>query len=122
MKAMPTAYRLAGFNVYCAVDMFDKYSENYYDKFKKYTESSDEGHYYIDNTAKKVCLLPCSWLGTSQRIIATPKENLLAGVDGLGDMDKILTDTELEILKWRWLFALGFQIRDLDAIRVNDQD
>jgi hypothetical protein len=36
-------------------------------------------------------------------------------------MDKIHTDLELEIIKWRWIFALGFQIRDLNAIKVNDQ-
>jgi len=120
-KAMPTVYRHAGFILYCSYDLFDKYNEDYRERYKRYFESNENGVHYIDNTARKVQLLPCTWLETSQRIIATPKENLLAGVDGLGDMDRIHTDIELEILKWRWLFALGFQIRDLDAIRVNDQ-
>ncbi|MFN8406781.1 MAG: hypothetical protein U0X71_04800 [Sphingobacteriaceae bacterium] len=120
-KAMPIAFRRAGFNLYCSYDLFDKYNEDYREKYKKNYESNENGVYYVDNTSRKVQLLPCTWMGGSQRIIASPKENLLAGIDGLGDVDKIHTDVELEILKWRWMFAIGFQIRDLEAIRVNDQ-
>ena len=57
----------------------------------------------------------------SQRIIATPKENLLAGVDGMGDMDKMSVFFKHEVFEWRWIFALGFSIRDFEAIKVNDQ-
>lgn len=121
MKSMPTAYRRAGFNLYCSYDLFDKYNEDFREKYKKNYESNDDGVYFIENTAKKVQLVPCSWMGSSQRIMATPKENLLVGLDGLGDIDNIHTDVELELLKWRVLFAIGFQIRDLEAIRVNDQ-
>lgn len=121
MKAMPAAYRRAGFNLYCSYDLFDKYNDDYRERFKKNYESNEKGVYFIDNTAKKVQLVPASWMGSSQRIIATPKENLLVGVDGLGDIDHIHTDVELELLKWRWLFAIGFQIRDLEAIKVNDR-
>lgn len=121
MKAMPVAYRRAGFNLYCSFDVFDKYNEDYREKYKKYLEQNTNGEYYIDNTSRRVQIVPATWMGTSQRIIASPKENLLAGVDGLGDMDKIVTDVELELIKWRVLFAMGFQIRDLNAIKVNDQ-
>jgi len=121
MKAMPVAYRRAGFGLFMSYDVFDKYNEDYREKYKKYLAPNDDGVYTVDNTGRKVQLIPASWMGTSQRIIATPKENLLAGVDALGDMDKIHTDVELEIIKWRVLFALGFQIRDLGAIKVNDQ-
>jgi hypothetical protein len=121
MKAMPVAYRRAGFNIYLSYDVFDKYNEDYREKYKKYLEPNDAGVFTVDNTARKVQIVPATWMNSSQRMIATPKENLLAGVDALGDMDKIHTDVELEIIKWRVLFALGFQVRDLAAIRVNDQ-
>jgi hypothetical protein len=120
-KAMPVAFRRAGFNHYVSFDVFDKYNEDYRERYKKYLEQNTNGEYFIDNTARKVKIVPCTWMGTSQRVISTPKENLLAGIDGLGDMDKIHTDIELEILKWRVLFAVGFQIRDLKAIKINDQ-
>jgi hypothetical protein len=120
-KAMPIQFRQNGFEHYVSYDMSDKYNEDYREKYKKYVSMNDDGTYFIDNTAKKVKIVPCSWMGTSQRIISTPKLNLLAGVDALGDMDTIHTDLELEIIKNRILFALGFQIRDLKAIKVNDQ-
>ena len=120
-KAMPIAFRRAGFNLYCSYDLFDKYNDDYREKYRKNYESNEDGVYYIDTTSRKIQLVPCTWMGSSQRIIATPKDNLLCGVDALGDMDKIHTDIELEIVKWRWIFALGFAIRDLDAIKVNDQ-
>jgi hypothetical protein len=124
MKSMPVAYRRAGFNIYESFSNFDKYREDYREKYGKYFEPVRDGGedaYYIEGTNRRVKIIPCTWMGNSNRLIATPKENLLAGVDGLGDMDKIHTDVELEILRWRFLFAIGFQIRDLAAIRVNDQ-
>ncbi|MBE7178872.1 MAG: hypothetical protein INR69_20895 [Mucilaginibacter polytrichastri] len=121
MKSMPIAYRRAGFTIYCSYDSFDKYNEDYREKYKKYLEQNTNGEFYIDNTSRKVQILPCTWMGSSSRLIATPKENLLAGVDGLGDMDKISTFIHHELIEYRWVFALGFQIRDLAAIRVNDQ-
>lgn len=120
-KAMPIQFRQNGFEHYVSFDMSDKYNEDYRERYKKYVSMNDDGTYFIDNTAKKVKIIPCSWMGESQRIISTPKLNLLAGVDALGDMDTIHTDQELEILKARVLFALGFQFRDLQAMRVNDQ-
>ncbi len=121
IKSMPVAYRRAGFEVFMSYDVFDKYNEDYRERYKKYLEANDNGVYTVDNTARKVKIVPATWMGSSQRLISTPKANLLAGVDALGDMDKIHTDVELEILKWRVLFAMGFQIRDLNAIKVNDQ-
>jgi hypothetical protein len=120
-KSMPVAYRRAGFIHYVSFDVFDKYNEDYRERYKKYTEANTAGEYFIDNTSRKVMIKPCTWMGTSQRIISTPKENLIMGVDGLGDMDKIITDVELELLKYRILFANGYQIRDLGALKVNDQ-
>jgi hypothetical protein len=120
-KAMPVQFRQAGFEHRVSMDLSDKYNEDYRERYKKYVAMNEDGSFFIDNTAKKVKIVPCSWMGSSQRIISTPKVNLLAGVDALGDQDKIHTDVELEIIKYRILFALGFQIRDLAAMRVNDQ-
>lgn len=121
VAAMPSDFVDAGFSVFSSIESARKYNNDYREKYGKYQEKDESGNLIIDNTAGKVVIKPVSWMGTSGRLIATPKENLLAGVDALGDMDKIHTDLELEIIKYRVLFALGFQIRDLGAIRVNDQ-
>jgi hypothetical protein len=120
-RAMAPEFQEEGFEHYVSKDLSDKYNDDYRERYKKYVTMNDDGTYFIDNTAKRIKIVPCTWMGSSQRIITTPKLNLLAGVDALGDTDKIHTDLELEIIKYRILFALGFQIRDLDAIKVNDQ-
>jgi hypothetical protein len=119
--AMPVAFRKAGFTHNVSFDVFDKYNYDYRERYGKYIAANENGNYYVDGTSRKVDIAPRSWMGTSQRIISTPTINLLAGVDALGDMDNLLTDIELEMIKWRMLFACGFQIRDIKAMRVNDQ-
>ena len=121
LEAMPSAYIDSGFNLYCSTDLWRKYQKDYRERYGKYTGPDDQGLFYLDSALDKVQIKPCSWMKKSQRIIATPKENLLAGVDGMGDMDKMSVFFKHEVFEWRWIFALGFSIRDFEAIKVNDQ-
>lgn len=66
-------------------------------------------------------LKPVSWMGTSSRLIATPQENLIMGINTVSDDPEIYLDPELDFLKGRIKFTFGFEIRDLSAIWVNDQ-
>ncbi|MNF00557.1 hypothetical protein D3C80_1994010 [compost metagenome] len=60
-------------------------------------------------------------MNTSSRLITTPKENLLLGCDLLSDLNKINTVPALWTMQVGIAFGIGFQIRDLEAIKVNDQ-
>jgi hypothetical protein len=122
MKAMPVAYRNRGFSIYCSYSSFDKYQEDYREKFKKYVEMNEAGQYTLDATSRRVNIVPCSWMGTSSRLVATPKENLLLGTDLLSDFNKINTVQDVWTIKAGIAFKIGFQIRDLAALRVNDQE
>jgi hypothetical protein len=119
--SMATDFVEDGFEIKFSWENACKYGADYRERYGKYQERNADGNFMIDGTAGKVVIKPCSWMGTSNRLIATPVDNLLVGVDGLGDQDNIITDIELEMIKYRILFALGFQIRDLGAIKVNDQ-
>jgi hypothetical protein len=121
VAAMPVQFVDEGFEIKASVDSVRKYQEDYRERYGKYKEKNEKGMLEVEDVAGKVTIKPCTWMGTSGRLIATPFENALACIDGLGDMDKIITDLELEIIKYRILFALGFQFRDLGALRVNDQ-
>jgi|GEM_PF-2090088 len=121
VASMPSDFVDAGFPIYASVESARKYNYNYRELYGKYQEKDEKGNLIIDNTAGNVYIKPVSWMGKSGRLIASPTENLLAGVDAIGDSDKIYTDLELEIIKYRVLFSLGFQIRDKDALKVNDQ-
>lgn len=121
MKSMPVAYRNNGFDIYTSYANWDLYQEDYREKYGKYIEPNTNGYFFIDSTKRKVKVVPATWLGSSSRLIATPKENILTGVDAVGDFDKIHVETEFELIKLRLLFAIGSQFRDLAALRVNDQ-
>lgn len=122
MKSMPVVYRNHGFDITCSYEFWDLYQEDYRERYGKYIEPNKDGHFFIDSTKRKVKMSPETWLGDSGRLIASPKLNLITGVDAIGDFDKLYIETEFELIKGRLLFAIGQQIRDLDAIMVNDQD
>lgn len=121
VAALPTEYVENGCEIDASIDSARKFQEDYRERYGKYKEKDEKGQLVVNDTGGQVVIKPRGWMGTSSRLIATPFENKLVGIDGLGDMDKIITDYELEIIKYRILFAMGFQFRDLQAMRVNDQ-
>lgn len=120
-KSLPVTYRKAGANLYCSFNSYDKYQEDYREKYGKYMEVPDGGYGYIDGSSRKGVLKPVTWMNTSSRLITTPKENLLLGCDLLSDLNKINTVPALWTMQVGIAFGIGFQIRDLEAIKVNDQ-
>ena len=89
VSSMSTAFRK--FNLYCSWDVFEKYNTDNYERYKYVMRAKENSAYYMPGTARNINIVPCTWMGTSQRLIATPKENLLTGVDGLVGMDKLYT-------------------------------
>lgn len=106
---------------YISYDTFRKYQNDYRERYGKYTARNEKGLYELDGFAGKFTMLPVSWMGKSQRIITTPYENMIFGVDSLSDFNNIYAETEFELLKLKVLFQMGCQIRDVNAVRTNDQ-
>lgn len=106
--------------LYCSPPSWKKYQRDNLERYGKYTGPKEE-QFEIHGSCGQILIKPCTWMGNSQRIIASRKENLVVGVDGLGDMDKMSVFCKHELIEWRFNFVLGFQIQDLDAIKVNDQ-
>ncbi len=121
VRKMPVAYRKAGFGVFVSYDVFDKYQDDYRERYGKNFMVNADGFYYVDGSSRKIKLIPCTWMGTSQRIICSPKENLLMLTDKLSDMQNIRTIEQMYTLQAGISFGIGFQIRDLEAMQVNDQ-
>ncbi|MGJ1295542.1 hypothetical protein ACR777_15150 [Sphingobacterium spiritivorum] len=121
MKSMPVAYRNNGFDITCSFAFWDLYQEDYREKYGKYIEPNKDGYFFIDSTRRKVKINPVTWLGSSGRLMASPIQNIITGVDAVGDFDKLHIETKFELLEIRMLFAIGSQIRDLSALKVNDQ-
>ncbi len=70
----------------------------------------------------KWIIKPRTWMGTSGRVIATQKDNMVFGTNIESDMGKIAKSVETlhgsdHVIKWRQ----GFEISDLETFYCNDQ-
>lgn len=120
-RSMPVAFQKAGFTVFISYDVWWKYQDDYRERYGKQIQINKDGFFDIDAFAGKVKLKPCTWMGASQRIIATPKENLIIGTDQLSDANKIDSFVKLRTMELGINLDICTQIRDLEAIKVNDQ-
>lgn len=81
-----------------------------------------DGDKFVYGSGKKWKIEECSWMGASQRIIATQKENLVFGTNMEGDANTIANIIPTlhgykAIVKWQQ----GCEISDLETLYVNDQ-
>jgi hypothetical protein len=121
-NAMTVAHRNKGGVFRVSYDVYYKYCLQEASKFS-YAASpeSADGTKYVWGSAKKWEIRPCSWMGTSQRIIATQFENIQVGTNlaetpGINNMVPTLHG-----YKAAAKFLIGSEIADLECLYVNDQ-
>ena len=119
-RSLPVPYRKKGAVIYCSYNNWDYLFDDFENKIGKYTDTDQDGNFYLKGTGRRCRLIPATWMGTSGRLICTPKENMLFGTNVLSDLNKINTVEQLHTLQATVKFFLGFEIRDPEAIRVND--
>ena len=103
--------------ILCSYDVFDKYKAHYRTLNTYGFQPRETDKYFVDGT--NVQLVPASWMGSSQRLIATVDGNLCAGTDG--DAISINPSPKFDQIEVRLKMPIGFQIADLEALLVNDQ-
>jgi hypothetical protein len=104
----------------CGMNAHDALNDDYENKISKNFETVD-GVTYLAKTNRNNIIMPVSWLSGSGRLISTVANNLVAGTDQLNDMNVIKVIENMYNLDAGLSFMLGFEIQDLDALRVNDQ-
>ena len=109
-----------GANIYCSVNASEMLMDGIEDLKKYYDEVNNI--IYLPKTNKKCIIKPVSWLSNSDRLICTPNNNLLLGTDSLNDMNSINNIEQHYTLETSMTFVIGTQIRDLDALTINDQE
>ena len=101
--------------------------EAYEDKLETISPNNGRGEdmlkpMYLRGSNGLCMLKPCTWMGDSERVILTPKANMIVGADAieqsLAEMDiiPILFGFELGIAA-----AIGFQFRYLPLLYVNER-
>jgi hypothetical protein len=115
VAAVPVWMREKGYRVKCSYPVFDFYAAWYASTFGFQFNPDATGRYRINN--QNAFLEPESWMGTSQRVIATIDNNLVMGTDG--DSVQVAASARRNIIEVRAMMPIGFQIADLDALVVN---
>lgn len=111
-------------NLYCSYNMLDKYTDHYRTLFngndpQNWSDSPKD--VYLKKNKGKVKITPVIWLGTSDRLILAPKENLVMATDSLSDL------TAINIVKGVYKLDAGItgtidcQIIDEEAVWYNEQ-
>lgn len=112
---VPVWMRKKGYRILCSYATFDFYAQYYASTFQYQFLPDALGRYRINN--QNCFLQPASWMGTSQRVIATIDNNLVMGTDG--DAVQVAASIRRNIIEVRQMMPVGFQIADLDALVVN---
>lgn len=128
-RSMPAAYKNWGVIIH-ASHTDCEYLLDGQEDITKYTtpEMISQGLIPIIGTNGKGFAKPATWLGTSRRLIAEPLQpgtgmgmNLVMGTDLLSDGNDIHTIPDVYSIKTGITVDIGFQIQDLDALRLGDQ-
>jgi len=120
-RALPIAYRKAGATIFAGWNSTDLLADDFETRVTKYTETDPAtGKVYLSKTNRKCQIIPATWMGSSGRLICTPKENMLIGTDRISDLNKINTFQKLRTMEAGIDFVIGTQIRDLSALVVNN--
>lgn len=121
-RSLPEAYRKNGATIYCSFTDAELLMDDLEDKVAKFTRMDVSGEiFYLPKTYRKAIIKPCTWMNNSRRIIVTPKANLLAGTDKQSDLNTISTIEQHYHIEASMSGLLGFQVRDWDAMVINDQ-
>jgi hypothetical protein len=129
-RAYNAAYKNNGIIISSSYTDFEFLLDDLSDKYKAVKDNVQaNGFLVLPDTQNKCIVKPATWLGTSRRLVAGPvmggearHMNLYMGTDLLSDANGIsVKDTELWKLNAGIKSRIGFQIQDMEAIKVGDQ-
>lgn len=130
-RAYSAPYKSHGIIISCSYTDYEFLLDDLGEKYKALKDdASANGYLVLPETNKRCVVKPATWLGSSRRLIAGPympgdpgrHMNLFMGTDLLSDASSIsVKDTELWKLNAGLKVRIGFQIQDIEAIKVGDQ-
>jgi hypothetical protein len=119
-RDLPDEIKNSGGVILCSYNNYELLLDDYENKIKKNFEEVD-GIVYLAKTNRKCVIVPWTAMSGSNRLIATAPKNFIVGTDDLSDMNTIKTIEAMYHLDMGITWVMGTQIRDVEAIAVNDQ-
>jgi hypothetical protein len=119
-RDLDPAYKAANeILLYVSHDVYDALQDDVENTITK-NFMVQQGLLKLPKTADKCKILPCTFMGTSSRIIATLPNNFIFGTDLESDMSDIDIQKQGYGLWYMTEGVVGLQIADTDAIACND--
>lgn len=106
-----------GGKVLCSRTVFNYYVQRYRSLYNYQFKANADGEYMIDNYPAW-SLKVASWMGSSNRLIATIADNLTVG---FGADSQVAATPSFNLIEVRTMIDIGCEIADLGALKVNDQ-
>ena len=125
-RALDPGYRSKVIYAFMSFNSFDLLNDDI-EESQKYTVTDPSTNQvmpnavYVPGTNRRLIAVGCGWMGASNRIIVTPKENVVIGCDLLSDANQINTKENLWTREMGLLFNVGVNFALMDAVRINDQ-
>lgn len=123
---VPELMRQVGVKFYMSWNVYDKrlaHMRAKKDAGATYTETEMALYQnYIIDSSRRAQIIPCNWMGSSQRVIVTLDNNLVMGTNSLDSLG--VWGNRVPMLhgyKTIMKFTLAFQFDDLRYLIVNDQ-
>ena len=113
------AYRNKEMFCLCSVAAKDKYLTDYQATLGATPYNSNYDQIYLEGTRAQIIAVP--GMGTSSRVLVTPKENLVYGFDVDGPQSNLVTQEFNRTIKVMGDFRAGVEFRDGQAIWCNNQ-
>lgn len=124
-QSMPPEKQALGGILSVSYDVYQKYQSSILAKFgngTSFLEVAGQPGVYVYGSANRWMIRPCTWMGASQRIIGTQKENMVFGTDLFSDMNTIGNMIPfIHGYFCKFQLILASQFVDLDLLYVNDQ-
>lgn len=114
-------YKEGAVEVFMSWSNFQKYNQDYRERYGKYVRLNEQGEVKLD-FSQNATLVPLAEMGSSNRIVMTPGENLHVAFDDLTNDQLFNMETNKRLVEWWMDWKMGAQIAQLDhgGIVVND--
>lgn len=123
-RSMPEAFRNIETVLNCSYQMFDNYKDNLPSGtnivFINTNNPEGEEQLYLLGSNKRCKIVPRTFMSGSDRVIITPKDNLVMGLGFANDVPTIEIVPALSSYKCRINYFTGFQIADPAVIFCNE--
>jgi hypothetical protein len=113
-------YRNKPMYAFCSMAIYDAYMDDYQSSVGPVVYNKDYTQIFIEGTQTQI--VPIPGLNGVNRIIVTPKENLVFGYDIEGGASNIITQEFNRTIKVMMDFRAGVQFRDGAVIWTMDND